>query len=52
MLDQGSFLQLDKGKGTCGENGDVTEVEALDLTSFVLDLFKDLSVDVERRQHK
>ena len=39
MLDQASFLQLDKGKGTCGQNGDVTEIEAFDLTSFMLDLF-------------
>jgi len=49
MLDLGSFLQLDKGRGTCGKNGDVGEVEALDLPSLVLHLLEHLPVYVQRR---
>jgi hypothetical protein len=37
---------------TCGKNGDVAEVEALDLPAFVLDFFQDLPVYVKRGKHK
>lgn len=47
-----SSWQLDRKGGTCSENGDVAEVEALDLSSFVLDFLQDLLVYVQRGEHE
>ena len=44
--------RLCKAEGTCGEDGDVAEVEALDLPALVVYLTEHLPSNMQRGQHQ